>query len=219
MTSREDFSVDTLRSLVAASARACSIGCTVRGSDMRFRIVNSVAAMINNTTPEDHVGKTAADILGTVGDQVETLLCQVVASGKPVAGSVSGRLARRTDEGEWIVRYVPIKNIFGHVKMIAGLIIEVSAQRKIERGLVTLDEQDLIIPQMKDWAAELRESLSLFDYAMYQTLTELSTPMRDPQQFPERVRMLDYRVGVIKNLLSAQAHWLADAKSGASWLN
>jgi hypothetical protein len=219
MSSRDDFSVEALRKLVAACSRACVIGCTVRDIEMRFRIVNSAEALMVGATPEEHVGKTSSEMLGPVAIAVETLLCRVIAQGSPISSSVAGRLPRRNVEGEWIVRYVPVKDIFGRVKMIASLCVEVSAQRKIEQALSLLDQQKLIVPEMRDWATQLRESLALFDFAMHQTLTEVTTPLRDPELLPQRVRMLDHRVSVIKSLLSVQAHWIADAHSGANWLN
>jgi hypothetical protein len=219
LISTDDLTVRSLHNLVNASERACSIGCIVRDTETRFLTINSARASMVGATVEEHVGKTTREMMGPVADQVEQILIEVMTKACPISTKVSGRLPRRSADGEWIARYVPVKDNFGRVTMIATLVIDVSAERKLAHSVELLDEKRLIVPEMKEWAAELRESLALFDYAMYQTLNELSRIMRDPQRLPERVRVLDSRVSVVKSLLSAQAHWLGDAHTGAGWLN
>jgi PAS domain S-box-containing protein len=219
LTSRDDLTVESLRNLVNASARACSIGCIVRDTETRFVTVNSARALMAGASPEEHVGKTTREMMGTMAEQVEHILIQVMTKRCPISTRISGRLPRKDGDGEWVCRYVPVKGIFGDVKMIATLVIDVSAQRKLGDSVALLEENRLLVPEMKDWAKELRESLKLFDFAMHQTLTEISASARDMHRLVDRVKVLDACVGKIKQSLIAQAHWLPGASLGTNYLN
>jgi hypothetical protein len=89
--------------------------------------------MMNGVPAETHLGNSVHDILGDVGAEVEPLLRRVFVTGQAVLlRDLRATLPTRTKPGYWIRDYFPIKDAGGRVQQVGTLIVEVTAQRKLE---------------------------------------------------------------------------------------
>ncbi len=79
-------------------------------TELRYRMVNAALATINGTPAADHVGRTSAEILPGMADELDPVIRSVLASGKPVIDlEISGSsTARPRDERVCSVGYFRI---------------------------------------------------------------------------------------------------------------
>ena len=60
------------------------VGLSVFDTNLRFVKVNKRLAEINGIPPEDHVGKSIAEVVPSVAEPLEKLLKQIISSGNPI---------------------------------------------------------------------------------------------------------------------------------------
>ncbi len=127
--------------LVAAYFSSSTVGLSILDSELRYLAINDALAAMNGRPAADHLGKTAREILGDFADIVEPKLQHVLTTGQPVHFEVSAQLPARTEVGYWILHYLPIKNATGAVNRIGVLVVEITAQRKLEESLRDADRK------------------------------------------------------------------------------
>jgi len=127
--------------LVAAYFSSSTVGLSILDSDLRYLAINNALAAINGRPAADHLGKTAREILGDFADTVEPKLQQVLATGQPVHFEASALLPARTEASHWILHYLPLKDSTGVVNRIGVLVVEITAQKKLEESLRDADRK------------------------------------------------------------------------------
>jgi formate hydrogenlyase transcriptional activator len=127
--------------LVAAYFSSSTVGLSILDPELRYLAINDALAAMNGRPAADHLGKTAREILGDFADIVEPKLQHVLTTGQPVHFEVSAQLPARTEVGHWILHYLPIKNATGAVNRIGALVVEITAQRKLEESLRDADRK------------------------------------------------------------------------------
>ena len=120
-------------SLFAAFSNASAIGLALCDKQLRYRAINSALAAMNGIPAKAHLGNSMRDILGEVAAEVEPPLRRVFVTGQAVLlDDLRATLPTRTKPGYWIRDYFPIKDAGGRVQQVGTLIVEVTAQRKLE---------------------------------------------------------------------------------------
>src|SRR5271165_883300 len=127
--------------LVAAYFSSSTVGLSILDSELRYLAINNALAAMNGRPAADHMGKTAREILGEFADVAEPRLQRVLATGQPVHFEISALLPARTEVGHWILHYLPIKDPTGVVNRIGVLVVEITAQKKLEESLRDADRK------------------------------------------------------------------------------
>jgi len=106
------------------------IGIAICDRNLRFAAVNRNLAKMNNIPPDEHLGKTIKEVVGSLAPTVETRIEHVFRSGRPLNNAhLVGRLGARTDFGHWLENYFPILNRSGQVTQVGVFIMELPARR------------------------------------------------------------------------------------------
>jgi len=112
------------------------IGVALLSADFRFRAVNECIAQMNGIAVEAHPGRSVRDVLGDLSELVESQLARVISTGKAVVHhEFSALLPGRTNIGEWIGHYFPIKDSNSQIGLIGVILVETSQEKKLEKSL------------------------------------------------------------------------------------
>ena len=127
--------------LVAAYFSSSTVGLSILDSELRYLEINDALAAMNGRPAADHLGKTAREILGDFADVAESKLRYVLATGQPVHFEASALLPARAEVSHWVLHYLPIKDAAGVVHRIGVLVVEITAQKKLEESLRDADRK------------------------------------------------------------------------------
>jgi formate hydrogenlyase transcriptional activator len=121
--------------LLAAYFRSRTVGLGIVDSQLRCLAVNDTLAEINGVSASAHLGKPLREVLGNFADELEPQLKHVLTTQEPVNFEITATLPTRTEPGHWIAHYLPILDANGAVSRIAAVVIEITAQKKLEESL------------------------------------------------------------------------------------
>ena len=116
------------------------MGLAVWDEDLRYRRINAALAEINGLAPEEHLGRTTNEVLGDeLGERVNMLLRRVFRSGRPAIDvGVEGQTAAAPGEQrQWLASYYPVPGEQGATLGVAGLVLEVTGERRARRAAQT----------------------------------------------------------------------------------
>jgi PAS domain S-box-containing protein len=122
--------LDESRAALESLLMAAPLGIGLFDRDMRFRMVNPRLAQIHGVPPEDHVGRTATDVvpLAPAALLVEVHR-EVLGSGKPRAVEIVAETAATPGRTRtFSVQWYPVKSSAGIIG--AGVIVEDVTQRR-----------------------------------------------------------------------------------------
>ncbi len=122
---------------LAAYFHSSPVGLCILDAELRFLAINKMLAEMNGIPAAAHVGKTAREVLGdAAADVIEPEFRGVLSTGKPVLNfERSLVLPTRTDVGHWMAHVFPIKDATGLVNRLAVVVVEITAQKKLEQSL------------------------------------------------------------------------------------
>jgi len=127
--------------LLEAYFYSSTVGLCILDPDLRYLAVNETLARINGLAAPDHIGRTVREVLGEVAATVEPQLRQILSTGTDLYYEVSGKLPAREELGHWLAHYLPIKNETGEITRIGVILIEITAQKKLEESVQHLDQK------------------------------------------------------------------------------
>ncbi|HLV89345.1 MAG TPA: sigma 54-interacting transcriptional regulator [Candidatus Sulfotelmatobacter sp.] len=117
-----------------------SAGLCIFDTEFRYLAINDALARMNCLPAKEHIGKTVREVLGDYAAALEKDLQRVIDTGETVLNSeASGELRSRKDVGHFVGHLVPIKDEAGRVTRIGVMVVEVTAQRKLEQSLEQVD--------------------------------------------------------------------------------
>lgn len=152
--------------IVNAFFSSSAIGFGILDSQYRYTRVNDVLPRMGGVAPEDVLGKPISQVFGETGVLAETVLREVLQSGKPVLDrEVSATLPGRPgDPRHWLVNYFPIREDGGAVTQVGVTAVDVTARRNAEDALRTLSGRLLGIQdqERRRIARELHDSLGQY---------------------------------------------------------
>jgi formate hydrogenlyase transcriptional activator len=122
--------------LLATYFSSSSVGLSILDSEFRYLAINKTLADINGIPAQDHLGKTVREVLGDFADVVESELKRVFSTGEAVV-NLDGNdvLSARRGAGHWVVSSHPIKDAAGVVTRVGLVVVEITAQKKLEQSL------------------------------------------------------------------------------------
>jgi len=121
--------------LLAAYFSSSTVGLGILDTELRYIALNDALAEINGVPAPDHLGKTVREVLGDVAATVEPEFQRVLSTREPVSLEVSGNLPTRKETRHWMVHYLPIQDQTGAVTRVGAVVVEITAQKKLEESL------------------------------------------------------------------------------------
>jgi PAS domain S-box-containing protein len=118
---------------------ASGVGVVVFDADLRYVLVNEVAAEINGAPAAGHLGRHVSEILPELAPALVPVFERVLRSGEPVfGGELTGETpAQPGTERIWLVNSIPLPDAAG-MPGIAVVFSEVTDLRRAERRLHTV---------------------------------------------------------------------------------
>jgi DNA-binding CsgD family transcriptional regulator len=117
------------RQLLAALENS-PIGVAICDRHLRFTAVNRSLAEMNNVPPDEHLGRTIHEILGSFALQAEPPFKHVFSTGRPLYNvALSGQLPMRPGVVHRLVNYFPIEDDCGRVMQAGAFVIDLSRPR------------------------------------------------------------------------------------------
>jgi transcriptional regulator with PAS, ATPase and Fis domain len=196
-------------SLFAAFSSASAIGLALCDKRLRYQAINSALAAMNGVPAKTHLGTSVRDILGDVAAEVEPLLHRVFDTGQGVSlHDLRATLPTRTKPGYWIRHYFPIKDAKGRVQQVGTLIVEVTAQRKLEDLFREPASELPHTTTTENWwfSRELHKSINQYHAALITSLDRLiQQPEKASEPYTKSVELLDQRIVTLQTLASVVA--------------
>ena len=120
---------------MAAYFSSSTLGLSVLDSDLHYLAINDTLAAMNGLAAAEHLGKTVRQVLGDFADIAEPRLRQILATGEADHFEISTKLPFRKETGHWILHYLPVRDGSGAVNRICAIVVEITAQKKLEESL------------------------------------------------------------------------------------
>ena len=110
--------------------------------ELRFVRVNDALAQLNRQSPEEHIGRTLAEVIPNLAPHLEPLYRRVLETGEPVVHeeSTDEEIAGPGDARHWLSSYYPVRGDDGETSGIGGVIMEITGQRRADARLRLLAE-------------------------------------------------------------------------------
>lgn len=122
------------RAQADAFFRDSAVGMGITDAEGRYVRVNDALARLNDATPEEHVGRTLAEVAPATAERVSPLLARVHETGEALH-----QQEVTTDAGTFVVSFFPIVSETG--VQYGRVIVDITDQRRAEERYRTLIEQ------------------------------------------------------------------------------
>jgi PAS domain S-box-containing protein len=111
--------------------------------DLRFVRVNEALAAINGIPPEEHIGRTLAEILPELAPQLEPIYRRVLETGVPLIHEETTAETPTRPGGlrHWLTSYYPVVAEDGVALGMAAVIMEITEQKRAEEALHRSEER------------------------------------------------------------------------------
>ena len=111
------------------------IGLGFWDRDLRYVRVNNALAVINERPPEDHPGRTFAEVVPHLAPALESIARRVLETGEPVTAleMVAGTPSDPTAQRFWLTSYYPVLDRDGDALGVGAVIEEVTDRRRAEQ--------------------------------------------------------------------------------------
>ena len=121
--------------LISGYFSSSTVGLGIVNHELRFIAVNETLARMNGLPAAEHLGRTVRDVLGDFASSIEPELRNVLSTGTASHFEISAKLPRREEAGHWIAHYIPIPDENGTVTRVGAIVVEITAQKKLEQTL------------------------------------------------------------------------------------
>ena len=110
--------------------------------ELRFVRVNDALAELNGRPPDEHIGKTLAQVIPDLAATLEPLYRRVLETGEPVVHeeSTDEAIAGPGDARHWLSSYYPVRGADGETTGVGGVIMEITGQKRADARLRLLAE-------------------------------------------------------------------------------
>ena len=200
--------LDHVKKLLAAGARASSLGMAVLDSQTRFEAVNASMSREMRIAPNDLIGRTSHELLGDLVLPTEKVHERVLSLGQPESLLIKGRVRNTPEFGYWLNHYFPIKDSSGRVQQLAVFGVNVTAEKAAREIFDTLTTDPK--RQMADAAgllARFDESIRRYHMFLRTTFKDLADPSteigRKVDRFRSSIEQVDYEISEMRELIYA----------------
>jgi hypothetical protein len=198
----------SLKKLLAASARATSLGIAVLDSQSRFELINASLARENGIAPSNHIGRTAYELVGDLVLPMEKVYERVLSLGEPESLLIKGRVRNTPEFGSWLNHCFPIKDCSGRVRQIGVFAVNVTAEKAAGEIFDTLATHPrLLMAEAAGLLDKFHESIRHYHCSLQASFAELACPFtetpRKVDRFRSSVMRLDEEISLMRELIYA----------------
>jgi DNA-binding CsgD family transcriptional regulator/PAS domain-containing protein len=134
--------------LLEELSKSSLVGIAICDAELRYLKINETLAAFNGLPVEAHIGKTVPEIIGQAALAVEPVMKSVLTTGQSAMNvEVVAEIPTRSEEGHWVVNFLPVKNSSGKTEQVIALVIEVTRLRRFEQCLLTIMRN---LPRIRD---------------------------------------------------------------------
>lgn len=197
-----------LKRLLAASARASSVGIAVLDSQTRFEAVNASMSREMRSAPNDHIGRTPCEVVGDIVLPAEKVCERVLSFGEPESLLIEGRVRNTPEFGYWLNHYFPIKDSSGRVGQIGVFGVNVTAEKAAAEIFGTLaTSPTLLMAKGAGLLDKFDESVRHYHHSLEASFEELACPFTESSRKVDRFRSsvvrLDEEICIMRELIYA----------------
>ncbi len=136
------------------------VGLSLHDQDLKYLRINQALADINGLSIEEHIGKTFKELLPNLADRVESILHQVLETGKPICNLEIQGITPAIPQvvRYWYASYYPVDLLDGK-RGVGTVIIEITERKHIEEQLLRQNqalEDAIAIAQAADSANQAK---------------------------------------------------------------
>jgi PAS domain S-box-containing protein len=131
------------RALLESLMQSAPVGICFLDDQKRYRSVNTHLAQINGFPANDHIGRTMAEIVPSIGAQAERLFGQVMETGKPLLNiELSGHTAQSPEKQKvWLQSWYPVLKENGKALGIGIIVQDITQRKRVEEQLRLNEER------------------------------------------------------------------------------
>jgi formate hydrogenlyase transcriptional activator len=127
--------------LWAIHSSASNVGLCILDRTFHFLVVNPVLPEIDGIPAQAHLGKSVNDVFGSFAETIQFFLQEALDTGQPVLNrEISLRLPTRLEASHWVGHFIPLKDETGNVARIGVVLVETTAQKKLEESYRNIAE-------------------------------------------------------------------------------
>ncbi|MFO7567885.1 MAG: PAS domain S-box protein [Enhygromyxa sp.] len=135
--SRDSLSASEMPRVLEAFVQHAPVGLVVFDRKLRMVRINDHLAAIHGICREQTLGRRVSELLPEVGESVEPILREVLASGEAapeveISGETPAEPGRRR---QWLCTCVPLRIDGSGVAAVGAVVVEVTARREVEEAL------------------------------------------------------------------------------------
>jgi hypothetical protein len=196
-----------LQALFAASHRASHLGISLMDAQTRVESVNAALTRETRLTAEEHLGKTARELVGKLATQIEPMYEDVLCTGKPSSAWVSGHVRNSVEFGHWFDYCFPIFDSSHRVQQLGVFVVNVTAEKESAAIFDALPESRFAPEASSELLLRLDEAIQAYYLGLEWTLEELSRPSvevaRRVDYFQKKLEHLDDEIRLVRELVYA----------------
>ena len=122
--------------LLDALFATAPVGLAFYDRNLRYLKINETLAALNGVPAEEHIGRTAGQVIPAIADKVEPLLRSVLESGEPVLGKeLRGATAATPEERYWLASYYPVRSGDGEVIGVGAVVADLTERTRAQLRL------------------------------------------------------------------------------------
>jgi len=121
------------------------VGLALFDRDLRYVRINEQLAAMDGRSAEEHIGRTAREVVPEVAEKVEPLLRNILATGEPVVGLEITTMDPETRQSRVaLVSYYPLKAEDGSVRAINAVVLDVTERQLMQKQIGQLQKFEAI---------------------------------------------------------------------------
>lgn len=144
------------------------VGLAFYDRDLRYLKVNDTLGALNGIPPEEHLGRTVAEVaLPALALEIEDSLREVLVTGVPILDrEISGATPGMPEERFWLASYYPVRATDGETIGVGTVVTDLTERTRAERRLAAQYE----VTRILSTATSLDEAAPLILRAMCESL-------------------------------------------------
>ncbi|MBA3717488.1 MAG: GAF domain-containing protein [Actinobacteria bacterium] len=117
--------------LLDALFATAPVGLAFYDRELRYLKVNETLASVNGVPPEDHIGRTASEVIPNLAGEVEGQLRKVLGSGEPSLGlELQGEAPSTGEERIWLTSYYPVRTAEGETIGVGVVVTDITERTR-----------------------------------------------------------------------------------------
>lgn len=197
-----------VKQLLAAGARASSLGIATFDEQGRFASINSSLAREGQMSQDCHLGKTGREIIGDLALQTEFVFERVWGTGNAETLRAMGCVRDGPVFGQWLNHCFPIFDGSGRVQQLGLFVVNVTAEESSRDIFDALSrDSKFLMAEAAGLLDKFDESILHYHLNLKRSFDQLACPFtevpRKVDRFRSSIIQLDNEISAMRELVYA----------------